>query len=147
MLWATISQYDPQLPTMTQNIYTISQARFSIVKLFLILFYIRSSLFYNISALHEQHKCDTSDMSLTRALHERSERDTIATQMTRVQKRVKNFDFDNDMSENIFSHPYISYMANQSLERNTFILRTTFWKYLVPMPKFDWKVHQKNWTL
>ena len=76
-------------------------------------------------------------MSLTRALHERSERDTIATQMTRVQKRVKNFDFDNDMSENIFSHPYISYMANQRLERNTFILRTTFWKYLVPMPKFD----------
>ena len=29
--------------------------------------------------------------------------------------RVKNFDFDNETSENIFSHPYFSYMANQTL--------------------------------
>ena len=39
-----------------------------------------------------RHKCDTS-----------------ATQ-------VKNFDFDNDTSENIFSHPYISYKANEILQ-------------------------------
>ena len=27
--------------------------------------------------------------------------------------RVKNIDFNNDTSENIFSHPYISYIANE----------------------------------
>ena len=30
--------------------------------------------------------------------------------------QVKNFDFDNDMSENIFSNPYISYIANERLQ-------------------------------
>ena len=30
--------------------------------------------------------------------------------------RVKNFDFDNGTSENIFSHPNISYMANEKLQ-------------------------------
>ena len=30
--------------------------------------------------------------------------------------RVKNFDFDNGTSENIFSHPYISYTANERLQ-------------------------------
>ena len=52
-------------------------------------------------------------------------------------KRVKNFDFGNDTSENIFSHPQVSYMANEfNKERNNFILRTNFWKCLVPMPKY-----------
>ena len=30
--------------------------------------------------------------------------------------RVKNFDFDNDMSKTIFSHPYTYYMASQRLQ-------------------------------
>ena len=30
--------------------------------------------------------------------------------------RVKKFDFDNDTSENIFSYPYVSYMANERLQ-------------------------------
>ena len=30
--------------------------------------------------------------------------------------RVKKFDFHNNTSENIFSHPYISYMANERLQ-------------------------------
>ena len=29
---------------------------------------------------------------------------------------MKNFDFDNDTSENIFSHPYIIYIANKRLQ-------------------------------
>ena len=29
---------------------------------------------------------------------------------------MKDFDFDNDTSENIFSHPYIRYMANGRLQ-------------------------------
>ena len=30
--------------------------------------------------------------------------------------QVKNFDFDNGTSENIFLHLYISYMANERLQ-------------------------------
>ena len=30
--------------------------------------------------------------------------------------RVKNFDFDNNTSENIFSHSYISYVVNERLQ-------------------------------
>ena len=30
--------------------------------------------------------------------------------------RVKNFDFDNDTGKNIFSHPYICYMASERLQ-------------------------------
>ena len=29
--------------------------------------------------------------------------------------RVENFDFHNNTNENIFSHPYISYIANERL--------------------------------
>ena len=29
---------------------------------------------------------------------------------------MENFDFDNDLSENIFSHPYICYVANERLQ-------------------------------
>ena len=47
---------------------------------------------------------DRSDMS-----------DTSVTRTTRVRHKWKNFDFDNDTSENIFSHPYIGYMANEIL--------------------------------
>ena len=53
------------------------------------------SLFYNTSARHEQHECNTNDTSET---------------------RVKNFDFDNNTSENVFSYPYISYMVNKRLQ-------------------------------
>ena len=49
------------------------------------------------------------DTSVTRVLHERHECDTSAT-------RLKNFDFDNDTSENIFPHPYNSYIANERLQ-------------------------------
>ena len=45
--------------------------------------------------------CETQ---ATRVLHERQECDTS-----------ENFNFDNDTSENVFSHPYISYIANQRL--------------------------------
>ena len=56
-----------------------------------------SRLFYNTITWHEgqeQHKCYTNHTSVT---------------------WVKNFDFDNDTSENI-SHSYISYMANERLQ-------------------------------
>ena len=56
-----------------------------------------------------QCECDTSTTSATRVQHECYTSDTIAT-------RVKNFDFDNDTSKNIFSHPYIYYMASEKLQ-------------------------------
>ena len=59
---------------------------------------------------HEQHGCYTKDMSATRVLHEQHECDTSAT-------RVKIFDFDNDTSENIFSHPHIGYVAKEILQQ------------------------------
>ena len=42
-----------------------------------------------------RRKCYTNDMSAT---------------------RVKNFDFDNDMSKNITLHPYIYYMPSERLQ-------------------------------
>ena len=79
-----------------------------------------SSLIYNTSARHERHECDTSatlvtrvrhecDTSATRVLYERHECDTSAT-------LVKIFDFDNGTSKNIFSHPYIYYIASERLQ-------------------------------
>ena len=74
------------------------------------------------SARHERHECDTSDTNVTRVRHKRHKCDSSETRATQMRHerykndtsatRVKNFDFDNDTSENIFSHPYISYMAN-----------------------------------
>ena len=113
----------------------------------------RSSLFYNTSARHKRHECDTNDTSATRVRQERHECNTSATRTTRGRHecctndtsatRVRNFDFDNDTSENIFSHPYIWQMRDYK-ERSNFILRTTFWKCFVPIPKCIWKVHHKN---
>ena len=78
-------------------------------------FHTRSSLFYNTSARHKRQECDTIATPLcmsaertTPVWHECVTHDTLAT-------RVKKFDFDNDMSESIFSHPYINYMANERL--------------------------------
>ena len=65
---------------------------------------------------HGQHQCNPSE---TQVQQECSTKGTSATS-------VKNFDFDNDTSKNIFSHLYINYMANKDYnERNNFILRTT----------------------
>ena len=46
--------------------------------------------------------------------------------------QVKNFDFDNDTSKNVFSHPYTSYIENERLQgKEQFHSKN----YLVPMPK------------
>ena len=45
---------------------------------------------------------------------------------------MKSFDFDNDTSENIFSHPYISYMANERLQREEQFHSKN---YLLEMPR------------
>ena len=98
-------------------------------------------------AARVQHKWDMSNMSATRVLHERHKYNMSATRTTLVwhewkiliTRRVKTF-----------SHTYTSYMVwlmKDYKEGSNLILRTTFQKNLVPMPKCVWKVHHKNWTL
>ena len=82
---------------------------------------------------------------ITSTRHERNECDKCATRTT----RVKIFDLITTQVKT-FSHPYIFtaiWQMKDYKERNNFILRTTFWKCLVPMPKCVWKVYHKNWTL
>ena len=55
--------------------------------------------------------------------------------------RVNNFDFDNDTSEIIFSHPYISYIANERLQGEE---QFHFKNHLLEMPRFTVKMHLKN---
>ena len=54
---------------------------------------------------------DTSDTSQTQTTRVCHECGTSATRM----KRVKICDFESDTSKNTFSHPYISYIANERL--------------------------------
>ena len=50
--------------------------------------------------------------------------------------RKKNFDFYNDTSANIFSHPYISYIASERLQGDEqFHFLNYLLEILVPMPK------------
>ena len=56
-----------------------------------------------------QHEWDMSDASTTQVQHECYTNHTSTTQ-------VKKFDFVNDTSKNIFSHPYIYYMASERLQ-------------------------------
>ena len=72
---------------------------------------------------HERHECNTIVALATRV---RQKCDTSAVLRAQVRHEcytnvtsvtpVKNFDFDNDMSKNIFSHPYIFYMATERLQ-------------------------------
>ena len=63
-------------------------------------------------ATQVRHEWGTSNTSATRVRHERHEYYTNDTSVT----RVKNFNFGNDTSRNIFSHPYIYYMAGERLQ-------------------------------
>ena len=56
-----------------------------------------------------QHASDTSDTNVAKVRHKKHECDTSAT-------RAITFDFDNDTSKDIFSHPYIYYMASERLQ-------------------------------
>ena len=78
-----------------------------------------------------RHESNTSDTSATRVLHKRHECNKCATRTT----QVKHFDFDNDTCVNIFSHPYISYMANESLQGKK--------NYLLEMPRSHGKMRLK----
>ena len=54
---------------------------------------------------------------------------------------MKNFDFDNDTSKNIFSHSYIYYMASENLQvEEQFHSKN----YLLEMPRFHAKMRLKS---
>ena len=66
--------------------------------------------------------------------HECYTNDTIAA-------RVKHFGFDNGTSENIFSHLYIGYMANERLQgEGQFHSKN----YLLEMPRSHAKMRLKS---
>ena len=98
-----------------------------------------------------RHECDTSNTSETRARHERNEYDTSPTPTTRMPhecytndrsaKRVKKSDFDNDTSGNIFSHPYVYYMANERLQGEKQFYSTN---YLLEMLCFHSRMRLKS---
>ena len=57
--------------------------------------------------------------------------------------RVKNFDFDNDTSKNIFSHSYFYYMASERLQgEEQFHSRN----YLLEISRFNAKMRLKSAT-
>ena len=59
-----------------------------------------------------QNKCDTSNTNKTQATRVRCKCYTNDTSAA----RVKEFDFDNDMGKNIFSHSHVYYMASERLQ-------------------------------
>ena len=81
-----------------------------------------------------QHKCDTSATRTTRVRHNCYTNNTSATQ-------VKNLDFDNDTSKNIFSHPYIYYMASERLQGDKQLYSKN---YLLEMPCSHAKMRFKS---
>ena len=67
-------------------------------------------------ATRARQECDTNDTSATRMRYQRHECDHECYTNNTSATRVKKISFDNDTSENIFSHPYISYIANKRLQ-------------------------------
>ena len=92
-----------------------------------------------------RHECDTS---ATRVKHELHECDTSTTRVrnecytsSTSTTRMKKFDFDNNTSKDIFSHPYIYYMASERLQgEKNFHSKN----YLLEMPRFHAKMHLKS---
>ena len=108
---------------------------------------LRSSLIYNTSARHErlecnttptvetrvQHEWDKSDMNATRVQHKC---DTCATGMTRVGHEWKILILIITRVKTYFHTLSVTmWPVKDYKERNNFILRTTFRKCLVTMPK------------
>ena len=77
----------------------------------------RSSLIYNTSTRHERHECHTRATLATLVWHSWANTIQHKCYINDVSATwVKNFDFDNDASKNIFSPPYIYCMASERLQ-------------------------------
>ena len=87
-----------------------------------------------IRATRVRHECNTI---VTRVLHEQHEYDVSATRTT----RVKNFDFGNATSKNIYSHSFIYYMRSEWLQGEKQFHSKN---YLLEMPHSHAKMRLKN---
>ena len=87
---------------------------------------------------HERHECNNSE--------KRATRNTSATRKTRVRHEWKILITTREKT--CFYTPILAiWVMKDCKEKNNFILRTTFCKCIVSMPKCIWKVHYKNQTL
>ena len=87
---------------------------------------------------HERHKCNNSE--------KRATRNTSATRKTRVRHEWKILITTREKT--CFYTPILAiWVMKDCKEKNNSILRTTFCKCFVSMPKCIWKVHYKNRTL
>ena len=89
--------------------------------------------------------CDNSQARTTRVRHKWETNDSSATRvliewkcLILIGTRVKAY---------LHTSILAKWQIYDCKERNSFILRTVFWKCLVPMPKCVWRVHHKNWIL
>ena len=128
--------------------------------------------FYNTSTRNERHECNTNDTSAarvgkeqyecnkgetratrvrpseTRELHEQHQCDTSSIRTTQVRHEWEILILITTRVTTYFHTPILAiWQIKDYKERNNFILRNTFWKCLIPLPKCIWKVHHKNWTL
>ena len=91
-----------------------------------------------------RHDCDTNDTSATQVTHERHK---CATRMLHERHECimsgtrENFDFDNNVSENIFSQPILatSQMKDCKKRNKKYLLRTT-----LKMPRSHTKIFLKS---
>ena len=89
---------------------------------------------------HEQHKGNMSATLATRATRVATQvRNECHTKNTNAT-RVKNLDFYNYTGKNIFSHPYINYMASERLQGEE---RIHTKNYLLEMCHFHAKMRLK----
>ena len=79
---------------------------------------------------------DKSNTSKSQVWHECYKNDTSLT-------RLKNFDLDNDTSKNIFSHPYVYYMASEVLQGEKHLHSKN---YLLETPRSHAKMRLKSAT-
>ena len=83
-----------------------------------------------------RHERNTCYASATRVLHEQHECDTGATRTT----RVTNFDFHNETSENIFSHPKLAIWNERLQGEEQYHSKN----YLSEMPRSHPKMYLKR---
>ena len=104
-------------------------------------------IYCQTSARHERRECNTCATLVIRVRQERCKCDTSATRMTRVPHKrhecdtSEKFGFDIDTGKNIFSHPYIYYMASERLQgEEEFYTKN----YLLEMSRFHAKMRLKS---
>ena len=107
-----------------------------------------SSLFYKTSVWHERHERRECNTKATQMRREWKECDTSATRTTRVRHEWKFLILITTWVKTYFhTHILAIWQIKDYKEKSNFILRTTFWKSLVIMPKCVWKVYHKKWII